>query len=251
MRNNQLKKYCFVFLFAVLLISLCACKKDKTISKEQVTNTTTESSKEPAVTENENEASTEEASKEEASTGEASTGEVNSEEEITQEETTATSARLSEDPFSFQISFDGKTIQLPCNAADLMAIGYSFDDRADDILEDGYTTSSGMELANGNRISVSLYNISGKSKPFKECMVDDIYLYERNSSGQSIYISNGITYGASSADIKAIYGNQADVYENGDYLYLTYKKEDDNSNKVQFYFNNDSLYQIDVTTRGY
>ena len=157
---------------------------------------------------------------------------------------------LSEDPFSFQISFDGQVIQLPCAASDLMAIGYSFEDRASDILETGYMTGSLMKLENGNYISTSVYNNSGEATPFTECKIDSIYVKDSVCEGQDIRISNGITFGASPEEIKAIYGEEADhVYESDGYLYLTYETEADFADNIKFSFKDNSLYEIDIQTR--
>ena len=160
-------------------------------------------------------------------------------------------AALSEDPYSFQISFDGTVIQLPCPASDLMAIGYSFEDKADNILESGYTTSGLMKMENGNYISVGLYNITGEEKPFSECMIDDIYIHDTNCEGQSIIISNGITFGATPEQVKGIYGEEADnVFDESPSLYLTYEREDDYANFVKFMFKDNILYEIQLCTRG-
>ena len=174
--------------------------------------------------------------------------------ETTAAETTAApagNAALSTDPFSFQISVDGNIVQLPCTAADLMHLGYSFGDKAENMLETGYTTSALMRLENGNYVSASIYNDSGEEKTFANCSIDDLYFNERNCKEQEILFVNGITFGAHPDVIKAIYGEEADsVYDQDGYLYLTYETEEDFANKIQFMFKDNALYEVDVCTRG-
>ena len=169
-------------------------------------------------------------------------------------ETTAPAAgntALSDDPFSFQISVDGNIVQLPCTAADLMKLCYSFGDKAENMLETGYTTSALMRLENGNYISASIYNTSGEEKTFADCSIDDLYFNERNCKEQEILFVNGITFGAHPDEIKAIYGEEADsVYDQDGFLYLTYEAGDDFANKIQFMFRDNALYEVDVCTRG-
>lgn len=155
-------------------------------------------------------------------------------------------SNLSADPFSFQVSFDGSAVQFPCAASDLMALGYSFGDKADNILENGYFTSASMVL-NDNRIFVGILNISGEDKKFSECTIKSVSVYANYSEGQTIYISNGITFGMTPEDIMAIYGNEPDYkYESDSYLSLKY--EVDYANYIEFTFNDESLNEIYINS---
>lgn len=210
-----------------------------------VTQSSEESSEQTASSSSESPESSEESK--ESQTEEADSSASNEEESDAAQQT---GSQLSDDLMSLQISIDGVVVALPCEASQLMELGYSLGDKADNILENKYTTGSLMKMENGNYISVSIYNVAGEAKTFKECMVDDLYIKESNSKGQEVILPGGITFGASKEDIIAQYGEPTKENENGNFVYLTYERGDDFANNVKIVLKNNALFEINVLTRG-
>lgn len=153
----------------------------------------------------------------------------------------------SEDLFEFEVSVDGKIISVPCMAADLEVLGYSFGDKSGNILENGYTTGGLLKRDDGNYLSVGIINTSGSEKTFAECELDDIYFFKKSSNGQSFVFAKGITFGCSEKDITAAFGEPSKKSESGDLISLCYyKAENDRNNRVVFNIWKGELNEVDI-----
>jgi hypothetical protein len=124
--------------------------------------------------------------------------------------------------------------------SDLIAIGYSLDEKTKNILDGGYTTGSSFTLENGNKIYVGIENTTGTERKISECVVYSLWVREGDSEGQAIYISNGITFGCTREDIIAIYRNDFIIDETSSSLQYTHN----NHGYIEFTFKNDKLIGI-------
>lgn len=194
-------------------------------------------------------------------TTEGETGETG---EIVEDETEATEPEVVEKPdesesenqlsdnlFSFQISIDGTVIQLPCNVADLTALGWKIDDnKAENPLADGYTTGVNVYHEDGSYITLSIYNISGETVTFANAMVDDVSIHGRSLGGHEIFICKGLSVGSTKDEVVAVYGNEPSydyVSDDGSYSKLEYEGNNFR-NKITFSFKDDIVSDIDICT---
>lgn len=161
-------------------------------------------------------------------------------------------SKLSDELFSFSIFIDGNVIQLPCNAADLAAIGWKMkDDKATSMLADGYTTGVNVYHEDGSYITLSIYNVSGDNLTFDACEVDSISVSTYGIEGEhDIHIVGGLKIGSTKDDVIAMFGEALKEYvgDNG-YSSLDYVKnpaESSYRNKIAFQFKDDIVTNIDL-----
>jgi predicted small lipoprotein YifL len=121
---------------------------------------------------------------------------------------------MSDNPFDFMFSINGTVLQLPCTIKDLEDLGFIMDeDMADNILNDGYTSSSNM-FHGKCYINVSIYNSTDKALPYKDCPVDDISVsvYGMRNGNDEIIFAGGITIGSTMDEVLAAYGEPYSEY---------------------------------------
>ena len=232
-----MKKRALILLFAlVMVLSLTACgSKDNanTPGSETSAQSTTQPTESDSPTEN-NVSEQPKETQEQPSETEAGN---------------VTSGQPSDDLFAFQASVDGNLISAPCAVKDLEALGYSFGDKSGNSLENNYTTSGLMKNADGNYVSVEIYNTSGSAKTFAECEIDDIYFKKNNLEGQTLVFAKGITFGASEDDIIKAFGEPSKRSDIDDSITLSYYIDGkDIKNAVKFYLWKGELNEVDLCT---
>ena len=232
-----MKKRALILLFAlVLVLSLAACgSKDN--ANTPGSETSAPSTTQPKESDSPTESNVSEQPKE------------TQEQPSKTEAGNAMSGQPSDDLFAFQASVDGNLISAPCAVKDLEALGYSFGDKSGNTLENNYTTSGLMKNADGNYVSVEIYNTSGSAKTFAECEIDDIYFKKNNLEGQTLVFAKGITFGASEDDIIKAFGEPSNRSDIDDSITLSYYIDGkDIKNAVKFYLWKGELNEVDLCT---
>lgn len=149
--------------------------------------------------------------------------------------------------FDFEITIDGSVIQLPCNVADLTALGWTMkSEKAESVLSSGYTTGVNLYHEDGSYITVSIYNDGDEDVTFANAMVDDISIHDTLQEHQ-ISICGGLTIGSTKSEVMAVYGNEPSREYSDDTSYSSLTYEGDSFyEKVTFSFKDDIVYEIDV-----
>lgn len=163
---------------------------------------------------------------------------------------------LSDDPFSFQVDFDGTVIQLPCPVSDLEALGFALDpEEADDILEDGYQT--GTSLFYGDRddyiyVTVTVCNVSGSAQELRDCTVSSLSFHRSNFEGHTAVLPGGIEMGVTTVDeALAVLGEPSFDWTSDDGTARSFDfnpSADDFYRTISLWFRDGVLDEISLTT---
>lgn len=146
-------------------------------------------------------------------------------------ETTAP-AVMSDDPFDFEFSIDGTTLKLPCDVADLQALGYLMpEEDADNTLDEHYIAVS-ILCKNDYVVSVHIYNTTETSVLYADAPIDEI-TFDNISYDESYNIRfyGGIQFGSTKDEVLQLLGEPT----------KTYGEEDSSSSS--FYYEDETGYQ--------
>lgn len=185
-------------------------------------------------------------------------------EEVTEEETTeATTESVSSTTPVNADGFDWENMQFTMlgqayNLAtltydDILAMGYSIDDDyLDEELEDNQYSMSALAKADDDSdMYVRFKNFTGGgTKKVPDCEILGIILSRDDFDNQyDAALGNGITFGMTSDEVKAIMGEPADDYtsDSGDYMTMTYEENDDAyASSVEFTFEDGVLTKFNM-----
>lgn len=196
-----MKKFLSVIVTAALIVSLlCACSEQKSDSAAQDVTSEVDQTEAEIVTEAPTEEATEEAT-------EALP--------LTEEELAPA------DLLSFEIEINGKALTIPFDFAELEEFGYKVVED-DDLAAQSYTIGVYPENADGEYISVQLWNSTDDTKKYSECQVGQVTFrpYEK----YTLTLPGGLPFDgrATIDDLKAKYGEPKNTREGTGYTVLEY-----------------------------
>lgn len=226
---KRMKKFATSAILIGIMCGLSACgSNDQEAATVGTTGTVTE-----AVT-------TEDVTTEENTTEENTTEEVS---DNTDEGNSSQTdyAFSSNDWKTLEFALDGKVYTFPMTYADVVSAGFTIDDEEmNETLESNYYTMSFIaENAEGERFYVRFKNFTDTDKEVKDC---DIYGFgfemdEYQDINPDVTLCNGVTFGMTVDEVKAIMGEPDYYYESdGDYdrkemdYYVTGKSYDSELN---------------------
>jgi hypothetical protein len=163
---------------------------------------------------------------------------------------------MSSDLFSNQVAINGHIFTLPCLVSDFSAAGFAPKEWS---YGDGYYLQAGYEVKypiyaeNEDWFYMYIYNTSDKKLLDADCLVGMINFESRYLEQEEVFIPNGLTFGASIEEVKAIYGEpQSERETNKDRILLHYfETEDEDTNAVFFTFGANGLEEISIKTEAY
>ncbi len=185
-------------------------------------------------------------------------------EEVTEEETTeattesaASTTPVNADGFDWanmQFTMLGKPYSLATlTYDDILAMGYSIDDDyLEEELEDNqYSMSARAEAADESDMYIRFKNFTGGgTKKVPECEILGIELSRDDFDNKyDAALGNGITFGMTPEEVKAVMGEPTDSYtsDTSDYMTLTYEENDDAyASSVEFTFQDGVLTKFDM-----
>ena len=136
---------------------------------------------------------------------------------------------------------------------DILAMGYSIDDEyLEEELEDNqYSMSARAEAADESDMYIRFKNFTGGgTKKVSECEILGIELSRDDFDNQyDAALGNGITFGMTPDEVKAVMGEPTDSYtsDTSDYMTLTYEENDDAyASSVEFTFQDGVLTEFDM-----
>ncbi len=251
---RRMKKFATSIVLVGIMCGLAACGNE---DKEVTTKATTE-----ATTVEISEATEE---KSETETTEATTTETKATEEETSEEKTADAGKAqpkktdinfsTDDWKSLEFALDGKVYTWPLTLADVEGAGFKLDDdyKSETLESNRYTTSVSVESEAGERFYIRFKNFTDKDKNLVDCdlygfgfEVDDYY-----DVNPDVTLCNGVTFGMSVDEVKAIMGEPDYYYESEDSeidrkemdYYVTGKSYD---STIDLSFTDGKLDEIDI-----
>lgn len=166
---------------------------------------------------------------------------------------------MSSDLFSNQVAINGHIFTLPCLASDLSAVGFAPKERSYGggyYLQARYEVKCPIYAENEDWFYMYIYNTSDKKLAYADCLVGRIELESRYLDQEEVFIPNGLTFGASIEEVKAIYGepqSEREIYKYKESkISLSYReKEVKDTNAVFFTFGANGLEGISVETEAY
>lgn len=155
---------------------------------------------------------------------------------------------------NMQFTMNGKSYNLATlTYNDIVAMGYTIDeDYLDEELEDNqYSMSARAEAADESDMYVRFKNFTGGgTKNITDCEILGIELSRDDYDNQyDAALGNGITFGMTSEEVKAIMGEPTSDYtsDTSDYMTLTYEESDEAyASSVEFTFQDGVLTKIDM-----
>lgn len=125
---------------------------------------------------------------------------------------------MSDNLFDFEFSIDGTVLKLPCDVADLQALGYLMpEDDADNTLDEYYISNS-ILCKNDYVIVVHIYNNTDTSMLYADAPIDEIS-FDNISYDEScnIRFCGGIQIGSTKEEVSQAFGEPTTIYaEEGD-----------------------------------
>lgn len=191
---------------------------------------------------------------------EEDTEETTEAEEETTEATTESAASttpVNADGFDWQ-NMQFTMLGKPYNLAtltydDILAMGYSIDDEyLEEELEDNqYSMSARAEAADESDMYIRFKNFTGEgTKKVPDCEILGIELSRDDFDNKyDAALGNGITFGMTPDEVKAVMGEPTDSYtsDTSDYMTLTYEENDDAyASSVEFTFQDGVLTKFDM-----
>ncbi|MEE8886390.1 MAG: hypothetical protein SOI56_07500 [Eubacteriales bacterium] len=237
-------------LSSVLLVTACGgASQETTVSEE----TTQEETSEEITQEETSEETTQEETSEETiqeETSEESTQEETTEAETqTEENTEKQDAALSDDLYSFAISFEGDICQLPMSYQDFTALGWVYDGDESQQLESRAGKSTQVFARDNERVYADLTNFDVNAAPITDSYVTKIYLDDTmiSPSKSDIELPGGIVYGKSTLDdATAAYGTSTREYKSTNYTTETYTQDTNQEVELMFNVGDNVLWGISV-----
>lgn len=136
---------------------------------------------------------------------------------------------------------------------DILAMGYSIDDEyLEEELEDNqYSMSARAEAADESDMYIRFKNFTGEgTKKVPDCEILGIELSRDDFDNKyDAALGNGITFGMTADEVKAIMGEPTSDYtsDTSDYMTLTYEENDEAyASSVEFTFQDGVLTKIDL-----
>lgn len=136
---------------------------------------------------------------------------------------------------------------------DILAMGYSIDDEyLEEELEDNqYSMSARAEAADESDMYIRFKNFTGGgTKKVPECEILGIELSRDDFDNKyDAALGNGITFGMTPDEVKAVMGEPTDSYtsDTSDYMTLTYEENDEAyASSVEFTFQDGVLTKFDM-----
>lgn len=136
---------------------------------------------------------------------------------------------------------------------DILAMGYSIDDEyLEEELEDNqYSMSARAEAADESDMYIRFKNFTGGgTKKVPDCEILGIELSRDDFDNKyDATLGNGITFGMTPDEVKAVMGEPTDSYtsDTSDYMTLTYEENDDAyASSVEFTFQDGVLTKFDM-----
>lgn len=128
----------------------------------------------------------------------------------------------------YTFTLEGETYTLPCPLENFYANGFSSTSPGgltDVRTLEPHTYSVGSIYLDEAKLSITVSNLTGQSLPVAECMVIGITVTEGDDFAP--VLANGITLGASAAEVVAAYGEDIDRLAGKKVLWLSFGKEKD------------------------
>lgn len=172
--------------------------------------------------------------------------------------TAADYAFSSDDWKTLEFALDGVVYTFPLTWSDIEAAGFLIDeDYRHEVLESNYyTLSVNAENEAGERISVRFKNFTEGDRELQDC---DVYgigfdLSEWRDVNPDVMLCNGVTFGMTAEEVKALMGEPDYFYESegDDYTSISmeyYVTGHSYENEIEFYFWNGVLTEIDILNK--
>ena len=136
---------------------------------------------------------------------------------------------------------------------DILAMGYSIDDEylAEELEDNQYSMSARAEAADESDMYIRFKNFTGEGiKKVPDCEILGIELSRDDFDNKyDAALGNGITFGMTPDEVKAVMGEPTDSYtsDTSDYMTLTYEENDDAyASSVEFTFQDGVLTKFDM-----
>ena len=136
---------------------------------------------------------------------------------------------------------------------DILAMGYSIDDEylAEELEDNQYSMSARAEAADESDMYIRFKNFTGGgTKKVPDCEILGIELSRDDFDNKyDAALGNGITFGMTPDEVKAVMGEPTDSYtsDTSDYMTLTYEENDDAyASSVEFTFQDGVLTKFDM-----
>ena len=136
---------------------------------------------------------------------------------------------------------------------DILAMGYSIDDEylAEELEDNQYSMSARAEAADESDMYIRFKNFTGEgTKKVPDCEILGIELSRDDFDNKyDAALGNGITFGMTPDEVKAVMGEPTDSYtsDTSDYMTLTYEENDDAyASSVEFTFQDGVLTKFDM-----
>lgn len=156
---------------------------------------------------------------------------------------------------TYEVLFNNTKITLPCDFAELKALGYTLDEDTDPeyIVNKGEYEYGYLADKNGALISVDFLNTTDGPLPIPECKVasigsDDWFL---EGSKMSIVYPGGITLGSTKEEVLSAYGNPQDAYEGDSITSMYYYNSDSYRNGMDITIDNETGKVSGITIRKF
>lgn len=182
------------------------------------------------------------------------TEEVTTTEEVVKEEkkedTNIADCKLSDNLYDFQVDVNGKVIQLPIAAKELMDMGFTYENEEGKKLPSNHLVHCESFFDGDFRFLVDIVNFDVNELPYEDCFVtgikfEDFYL---NKTDSTVTMPKGIKMMSSTReDVEAAYGNPTDSNEDAEYPKIKYSI--DYERTITFTFdatNGNILTDIDI-----
>ncbi|MBD5481532.1 MAG: hypothetical protein HDR15_03215 [Lachnospiraceae bacterium] len=159
---------------------------------------------------------------------------------------------------TLEFALDGVVYTFPLTWSDIEAAGFLIDeDYRHEVLESNYyTLSVNAENEAGERISVRFKNFTEGDRELQDC---DVYgigfeVSEWRDVNPEVMICNGVTFGMTAEEVKALMGEPDYFYESegDDYTSISmeyYVTGHSYENEIEFYFWNGVLTDIDILNK--
>ena len=156
---------------------------------------------------------------------------------------------------TYEVLFNNTKIILPCDFAELKALGYTLDEDTDPeyIVNKGEYEYGYLADKNGALISVDFLNTTDGPLSIPECKVasigsDDWFL---EGSKMSIVYPGGITLGSTKEEVLSAYGNPQDAYEGDSITSMYYYNSDSYRNGMDITIDNETGKVSGITIRKF
>lgn len=139
-------------------------------------------------------------------------------------------SKLSDNLFDFQVDVNGKVIQLPITAKELMDMGITYENKDGKKLPSNHIVHCESFYDGDFQFLVDLVNFDINELPYEDCYVTGIKLedYYLKKTNATVTMPKGIELMSSTRkDVEAAYGEPTDVYEDSDYPTIKYSLDYD------------------------